>query len=194
MRIVGLGASICALALAVSATPAGAAVITRTFHFTATDFQPLNLGGDAAPHDHLDGAVTITFDPSVLDVPDSTTNILLRHLDIPYTPPVGWIYDRGSGTIDFGGETCGGAGGVCGGQDDFAFEFFDLTGPFDLSDPLFPTVAIYSVAAFPNEEFTGGQATVTMTAAPEPATWGMMILGLGLLGRTSRARRTVRRA
>lgn len=38
--------------------------------------------------------------------------------------------------------------------------------------------------------FPGGEIRAQLTAVPEPATWGMMILGFALLGKALRARRT----
>lgn len=53
-------------------------------------------------------------------------------------------------------------------------------GPFSLT-------VRYDIAFGPNGNFNG---TGNITAVPEPATWGMMIMGFGLLGGVMRRRKT----
>ena len=75
----------------------------------------------------------------------------------------------GNETIAFGGNTVGGGIGV--------YYYFDSTA--------FSTLGVHDTVVFG----TAQQGQLTVSSAPEPATWAMMLVGFGGLGAAMRSRR-----
>ena len=177
MRVCCLGAAVAALAFGLAATQASATVITKTFAFKLSGFPT------GAPYDPVKGKATITFDPTV-DTVDDTSDITLS-IDIPIGTP-GGSYITADHEMFIGSENCGGVGSVCYNQDDFLVTIIDA--------PPFPPggAAVhdgeYGSSTHATQVWDASDATAAVV--PEPAAWGMMILGFGLLGGASRTRRS----
>jgi hypothetical protein len=187
---------------------AHAATITKTYEFTLSGFVD-PYGGATAPTSAVTASFTLTFDPTV-QYNDDSADLTVNALNVPVDSTVGFSTYPGASPgdpyfISIGGLECG-VGDVCGGTNDFVLQlkfanessFGSPTLPL-CSDPGYicgPAPANtyasgYTSSSYPNSLFV---ATVATAAVPEPATWGLMLVGFGGLGALSRRRRSIERS
>ena len=180
--------SVAAIAMAggLVAAPAQAAVITQDFDFTSYDFYSL-YDASTPPVDPMIGSVTITFDDAV-NATDKTTGIVLNSLNIALDGPIGFTYLAGTHGMVIGGASgVGGVSQVNIGTNDFWIQIRAAN-----TTPEF-TVAAYSQTGYPNTGFLTPLSQTTdpssVSAAPEPGAWALMLLGFGGAGALLRRRR-----
>lgn len=173
MRNLGIGA-LAALLISAASSGASAAIITQRFDFTATNFQALGAG--APPVNTVIGAVTITYDTEA-EVNFVTSGITLNALNIALDSPLTYSYlpSFGGGLMRITGFE--GLHGVGWGTNDFALNVPNVTGTGYPNLPQF----IYAKSGI-NGAFAADRTMVTISAVPEPMTWGLMIGGFGLAG------------
>jgi hypothetical protein len=183
---------ICRLAvgagLALVAATAQAAIVTRTFEFTATNFT--SFGGPVAPIETLSGSITLTYDPDVTYAPSAATTegLVVNYLNIANDTPVGF-YSLPFGSFGFG-AVGGAVNGTNSGTNDFHFGMFR-----SWTDTPIVSDVYYTRAGF-NTVWFAQSASVTVydgpaATAPEPGAWALMIMGFGAAGATLRRRRSL---
>lgn len=162
MRTVLLALS---LALGV-AGQARAAVITRTYTFTAGPLAAADAG--------VSGSVTVSFDPAVSVLARPGAEI---HANVAVAPPVSYSYRRTDDTLSI----VGGAAA----NDAFALVIHDaasdrklLAGELSYQ----PADGALSTRVVKVVSRTGP------ARLPEPATWAMLVMGFGLIGSLARRR------
>ncbi len=169
-------------ALLGSASVADAATITRSFEFYAMIFDP------GAPFSSLNGQFTVTFDPSAssagsldkLTFSPSSLNLTTANTGFSYS------YSGPFSLMTVGG-TAGGVGTVATNASDFVLRF---TGAG--SDPFSYLPQGFSYSDGSGKSWSGDfQISIASTppGVPEPATWGLMVLGLGAIGAAMRRQR-----
>ncbi|WP_270938599.1 PEP-CTERM sorting domain-containing protein [Falsiroseomonas oryzae] len=179
VRRITMAALLVAVSTAMAAMPAGAAIISRTYEFTATriPFFP-----------DVSGSATVTFDDSA-SIVDSTVGIVLNALSMPLGSQVAFTYDKANDRLFIGGlaGTDVGVGTVRSpavGQDDFilginapgsAATFFGFT----------------RTSSDPDRTSAYGTGVGTVSVVPEPASLALLGLGLGGLA-VARRRRAAR--
>ena len=190
------------LALAVlGGAAANAAVVTKTYN---VEFDSLldPFAGATPPVSPLLASFTLTFDPTISYVND-TADIVTNELNVPVDSPIGFSSGVDTSTGDLYvsiGGLQNGPGLVGFDSNDFVLQLRFAGG--DLSKPSLPLCSDpgfscgglpttyasgYTSTRYPDSLFLGLVATVT--PAPEPATWAMMLTGFAGLGATLRMRR-----
>lgn len=154
-----------ALAVLTLAQPASAAVVTRTYSFTAES------ASGAGP---VTGSVTVRFDPAVtaLDRP----GVVVNSASLPYRAPVSFSYQSAQDTLAVVSADYAPAGRS--GQG-FALTIRNASS----EGPLGGTLS-YAPAAGSNLLTRAVAVTPTTPSArlPDPATWAMLVLGFGGIG------------
>jgi PEP-CTERM motif len=182
-RPLAAAASLLMAMLPISA--ARAAVITRTFDFTATGFQsvvPLPL----PPISTVTGTAAISFDNQA-DIANQTNGITLTSLSINLGSPISYTYFQSSDFLIIGG-LANGSTSIVSNNNDFFIGIRDVSS----SLPTYATFA-YSAVGFSNNFTTVDvRGSIGLGAVPEPASWALMIAGFGLVGTTIRRRKAKR--
>ena len=173
-----LAGALCAVA-SMQAASSEAALVTRSYEGSA-DFGAAFAG-------LVTFAVTLTFDTdtetidAAVDAYSSSSGLAsFNPASVVFTrrklAPADLFYNIAVGGSAFGAEAAG--------VNDFFFKFADL--------PNSPVVSIYYDGVF--VPGTGSAVIVsTSTPVPEPATWGMMLIGFGALGGAMRSARSRKR-
>ena len=168
MRKVLLGA----LAALTIVGPASAAVVTRTYSFTATGFTSAH--GSVPPVEAVIGSVTVRFDPTVSA--DHQPGVLVNSVNVPVGGPLSFSYRSDQDTLAI-------MAGAADGRDLDAFAL-TIRGASANDGPLGGTLR-YSTGA-DEDTLTARAVAVTPSGPParlpEPATWGMLVTGFGLIG------------
>ncbi|MBW8753260.1 MAG: PEP-CTERM sorting domain-containing protein [Sphingomonadales bacterium] len=181
---------------------AQAALVTDVVTFSANNLQ--TAFGDPVPVDPVMGSFTIQYDPT-LTYTDSTSGITLNSLNIALGSALSFSYDpnNASGSLAAGTLIVGGLAGGAG-----IVQFLPPSNDFWLfinnfaTAPAFNQLGYSQAAALDRSLFftLDGTGSVSVrpfvadtSGVPEPATWAMMVVGLGLVGATMRrrARQTV---
>ena len=165
---------------------APAALVTRSYSFTASDFQFAFGSSGPAPVDPAAGIVTVTFDDAI-DQQDVTTGVSFQNFNFAVdtmTAAPGYSFTVADNLLLVGTVCLCGSGGVAGigpDADNFLLGIVDPAG-----SPSFGLFG-FSQAGFPDIAFA---TTGTVAAVPEPANWALMLAGLALTGATLRRRRS----
>jgi PEP-CTERM motif len=199
------------LAIALSSfTAATAATVTETYKFTLNDLTDI-IGNSTAPVSPVTGSFTVTFDP-LGSYNNETSGIVENSLNVPIAAPLAfsYFYDGNPNDPQFmsiGGDNsisvCGnGAGNICSGTNDFVLQL-EFAGINSLGAPTLPDCAQgfscgnaqgsflasgYTSTAFANSAFlaqngaNGAGGGVVTAGVPEPASWAIMLLGVGMIG------------
>ena len=180
-----------AIGLIVAAWPtvANAAPVTKTITFTAG---PFNGGNNTPPPvGSVTGSFTVTFDLAAVG---SQGNVTVNSLSLPYTGTVKYIV-YGGGALGFASTNYLNLNANTFnpniGSNGFAGVFYNLAAPPGSSLGTFN----YSQVGFQDIASTRTLLGATVQAGgavPEPATWGMMILGFGAAGHALRRRAKLR--
>lgn len=158
---------------------ASAAVITRTYDYTATGFNGANNG--TPPFATVTGSITLSFDDSatVLD----QTGVTVNSSSIAYTGPVRYSYYSVDGTLAL---VSNGYTPSTSNYNGFALTIRNATAAGQLGGTMnYSVVGFNEVASTRNVVINPGAATA---AVPEPATWALMLLGFSGMGYSLRRR------
>jgi hypothetical protein len=190
-----LRAGIAVMALGVAGS-AQAALITRTFDLTASDFQLLIGSGFSNAIDPINIKFTVTFDNSV-DVTQATTGLTVLNHTLAHPLTYSYISQadifsigmlaHGGGCSSFGqGERgCYGINAATSANPIFARALQAITSG--------SRADVYSARNL-GLTFTNGPGGGPNGAVPEPASWALMIAGFGLVGGALRNAKGRRRA
>lgn len=178
-----------AAAIALSASAADAAVITRTYTNTSTF--------TSGPVSNLTLTFTVTFDPAVINGRTATLNSLTSSSPLasfagPNAAEIFW--SSGFGYLVVGGAESFGVQNVQRNRNDF-YVFFRFNAAGDVVGTNANAVTYAQRGTTPPINSATSVTTAVPVAAPvpEPATWAMMVGGFGLIGAAVRRRRmTVR--
>ena len=169
------------LGLSAAAPRARAAVVTRNFVLSGSGFSASG-GGSVLPVDPASVDFTVTFNDSVVDEA-ATTGLVINATNVPY----GWqfAYNPTGDLLNLATQAgplgCAiGAGSAC------AY----INGATGAA----PTVTLFQQSTSDGVNWTAANTNLTysslgVVAAPEPAAWATMLLGLAGLGGALRARR-----
>ncbi len=165
----------------VYSTTAYAAIITKTFDFTASDFSRPS-GPNVVIPNQVSGSFTVTFDNAISV--NNATGVIVNSIDTPYTGSVLYRYTVGQGNIAFGAN--GNVGALAVGTNDFFLGIGDIFGsePNKSGSFTFVTTTNYFTSQAANVVINERVAVV-----PEPATWAMLFVGFGMIGAAARYRR-----
>ena len=174
----------CATSALLSAEAASAAVVTRTYSFTASNFTA--SFGNPIPYQTVTGSITLSFDNSQ-DHFQSSAGVIAANMSIPFNLPIKFNYYKSIDSLTIGGN--GDAVSMTGRTNDFGLSIGNASGPSHGS-----LYSAFSYAASSQNDFyRAGSLTITSAPAspnaiPEPATWAMMIAGFGMAGGILRKR------
>lgn len=169
--------------LSLGAASADATVITKTYSFEATGFQPAQ-DGTVSPSPTVTGSFTVTFD-TAQDAHNQTTGIALNTLSIPYRPQLSFDY---LASLDF---LRIGAGDDNALVSSLISDFALTVGGASTASHGGGLTSFLFTNASPNHFFQADIVRVADVAAPgvpEPATWALMLSGFGLAGAGIRRR------
>lgn len=185
------------------AAAANAAVITRTYAFSLSDFE-IALGSNPPPLPEVSGVVTLTFDDAV-SFSGQTTGISIADYVGPALGST-LAFSSFGGAGDSHGIAIGGlANGVTligSGNSDIVLQFRFADTSFD--NPFLPlcSAGFACGSAAPTTFASGytlagtsggwlareGSVSLVAVGVPEPSSWALMILGFGGLGTVLRRR------
>lgn len=164
------------VAAAMMAGPASAAIIHRTYEFTAGGF------GAGAPVDPVTGSFTVKFDNSA-SIVDASSGLTVNAFNLSVAPLV-YTYVNAVDSLIIGGAN-GGANSFDS-AGDFWIQLFGVSGDNTRVAGVYYTTA--GASFFSTKLWRSGGASVVSAPVPEPATWIMMICGLGFAGGALRRR------
>lgn len=159
------------------ASSASAAIITKTFDFTAHSFVAWNATAPSV--DPVIGSITVVFDDAIPTM-GATSGITINNLNIALSSAIS--YDYFSGYMTIGGLDQG-VGDLGSWSDDFRLIIANASQENHTFTHL--TYVEYGTGVFWSTTAFGDPPS----AVPEPATWAMMITGFGLAGTAIRRRR-----
>lgn len=197
MRRILLGTVASVGLMASMTSAANALVISRTYAFTASQFEDYGPHvGLVAPFETVSGSFTLTFDTAPGDQTDQSVGFVMNGLTMPVTdgfpdddtnPTIGWTYRSTFDTLAVGGMYQGVATLSKGAfpNNDFYVSINDIS-----TAPKFVNFSYASKSE--NAFFKAGNISMVITtasAAPEPTSWALMLLGFGGAGSILRRRR-----
>jgi hypothetical protein len=193
--------------LAAGFSSASAAVVTETYSFSLGGFA--DGTGDPpvpSPVATISGSFTLTFDPTLNHV-DDTTGLVVHSfsgIGAPLDSPLGFSYVAATGEFVLGGLEPA-PGDINPGTNDFAIflnlanllkpQFLPCSAPGAecgtlTGDPGFIAAAFTRSGAGLDESGWFAAAAESEVAVPEPPTWAMMFGGLALVALARARRRT----
>ena len=175
-----------ALVAASAADHAAAQSITRQFDFAAYNLSNPFDPSLVSPDGIVAGSILVTFDKSKA-ANNQTSGISLIGLNIKLGSQIAFSYQPAWDLMVIGGEQAGTTGAFAN-TDDFTLSFFSAS-----STPMWGSFFYYQVTNG-NTVFESWNDDVVVTGstispAPEPANWAMMVGGFGLVGGAMRSRR-----
>jgi hypothetical protein len=175
-------------AMALGATSANAAVITRSYTNVST-FAP-----GSGPLTNLTLNFTVTYDPASTAMSGpATLNAFSSSSSLgSFAGPNEAVISRQGGRsyLTVGGTTGFGAGSVTGfGDDFFTFFYFNPAGDVVSTDSNAVSYAVGYGSVLTRSITSVTTAAPAVAAVPEPATWMMMIGGFGLVGGAMRRKK-----
>lgn len=165
---IGLAMTLSAINIA---SPASAVLVTKTYDFTATNFQCF-FCSVSPPFSDVSGSFTLSFDDSETAV--NQPGVIVNSLTIPYVGPVVYTYllEEG-GLLQIGGQ-----------GDTYSFTGKDFLFNYRNNPNLVPVSGF--VYTYQNENgLVRGSASVTQplgAAVPEPTTWALLLTGFVTVG------------
>ena len=167
-----------AASVLLSAGAASAATITETYDFSASNFV-LYGGTGTPPVGPISGWFTVTFDPTVQQFNVGTVT---GSINIPYDVGLVFSFNPFAGNLMIIGASPSGAAAASAGTADFILDFSGA-----LADPQQRQLVVTQGAGIFGTEDVSITIRDGAGGVPEPATWAMMIAGLGLAGMSLRA-------
>lgn len=177
------------VALAVSAVvlsfPAVAATITQTYDFNATGFVGTN--GSTPPFATANGSFTVTYDNAANAL--NQAGVTIHSISLAYAGPVHYSYYASDDTLAIVSANYNpSVPEQSFGRNGFAITLRNVSTSSPIGSSMNYSVVGYDGVA--STRTVAVQAAVA-SAVPEPATWGMMVLGFGAIGGAVRRRRKV---
>ncbi|QDZ06921.1 PEP-CTERM sorting domain-containing protein [Sphingomonas panacisoli] len=163
-----LSAAIIAAAVAIPTTEANAAVVTKTYSITATNFEA------GAPTDPVTGIFTFTFDDAALLTPPSAAGLTLNGFNVAYAGPALFSFTKGSDMLIVGNNIGFGSFTVSPATPGFGFAMLGVSST--------PTISNLTYSANGKLWHSSNVTVTAVQAVPEPATWALMMLGFGGVG------------
>ncbi len=168
------------------AMPASAAIIAKTFTFSASNFS-YSIPGVVLPYNSVSGSFTLRFDDTQTYT-DEANGITLHSLDLPIDPfSLVFSYAPGRPFLDVGGARNGVGVSPIGVTTDFAMSILNANtanpqrGMFAYTAP-----GLNSSVVVAN---TINLTAVNAAAVPEPSTWAILTIGFAFSGMMLRRRR-----
>jgi hypothetical protein len=167
------------------AMPASAAIIAKTFTFSASNFS-YSIPGVVLPYNSVSGSFTLQFDDT-LTYTDETNGITLHSLDLPIDPfSLAFSYAPGRPFLDVGGARNGVGVSPIGVSNDFAMSILNANGPNPQRGMFF-----YTAPGLNNSFVVANTISLTAVnaaAVPEPSIWGTLMIGFAFTGIALRRR------
>lgn len=180
-------ARLAGIVFAVSSSGAYAAPVTRTFAITVSNLSFVGGQNNPPPFTSVNGQFTVTFDTTM----NSGATPLINTLDLPAPYGVGLVYTYQSGLdrLNFGQTPSAN-------NNDGPFNpgsvYFSVQGA-STSSPTFRNIIngnfLVTNTAGTSQYNTSNTTISIVPVVPEPAAWGLMILGFGAVGGARRTRR-----
>ncbi|MDE2621119.1 MAG: PEP-CTERM sorting domain-containing protein [Sphingomonadales bacterium] len=155
---------------------ADAAIVSKSLTITGAGFSQAFGSGSAAPVSPAKITFSISFD-NAANIDSTTTGLNVLSTNLPTT--FNYAYDHGSDMLTLATSAMRGG---CGNPAGSACLFFN-------SFSTAPNAFFFQQSTSDSGYWVASQITTATAAVPEPATWGMMMLGLGVIGVAMRRRR-----
>lgn len=173
MRIVKQVTAALIVSLASLSSQASAAVVLRTFNFTATNFGSSMPGSE--PFSVVSGSFSLSFDDAITVLNQS--GVTINSLSIPFSGTARFSYFSKGGELAIAGNDVNFS---TANTNDFALDIRDA----NTSSPIgrsfnYSVVGFNDVASTRSVIVSNGSVS---PAVPEPATWAMMLFGFGAMG------------
>ena len=171
-----LAALLVASLLGITANQADAAIVTKHFKVTATDFAA------DAPVQTASGVFSFTYDDAAFITPVSPVGLQITGFNVPFAGPALFSFNKGNNFLMVSNNITGlTAFTITPNTPSFGFFIKNPGGT--------PQVTSFSYSANGKIFNTSNVTVQALAAVPEPANWALMIGGFTLAGAALRARR-----
>jgi hypothetical protein len=167
-------AAVSAAALAAPLSQANAAIVTKTYSITATNFE------SGAPTDPVTGMFTFTFDNAAPITLPSPAGLSVSGFNVAYNGPALFSFTKGSDMLIVGNNIGLGSFSVSPATPGFGFAMLGVSST--------PTISNFTYSAGGKLWHSSNVAITEVPAVPEPATWAMLLMGFGGMGFAMRRR------